>query len=518
MLDSLNRPLVIPSPPSHSAGRRLAVTTAFFFLAATAVSAAGSWIPSFWGDEAASLMSAQRPLPTLFTMLGNVDAVHGTYYLFLHFWIDAFGASPFSVRLPSAFAVGIAAAGVVLLANRLSGYRAAVFAGAVAVFLPRLTLVGEETRSYAASAACAIWLTYLLVTLIDRNERRVVGWWAYSALFALSLYVFAYSGLIGLAHAAILLVGSRSTRALIRPWSIAAGIGVMAALPVLYWGYAERAQIAYLNTQSTADFFTVFIGQWFGDAAYAALAWAAILGILVALIVDARRVRGRVPGSPAGRAAANRHRIVMVSSMVAFVPVAALLTVNLVTAVYTNRYLAMSAPAVALLIGYALSRLPRRWGVIALVVLTVAAVPSYTTQREPFAKNQSDWAQAAQIVQQHASAGDAIVFDESTRPSRRLRLALHSYPDAFRGLVDPTLKVPYAQNTWWWDTTNKPADVPHRFDGVQRVWLLEYKEVGKGPNSYGMADLRALGFQKARSYDGHRSVVFEFVRAGSVSP
>ena len=71
---------------------------------------AGSWVPSLWGDETVSIMSAERSLPSLFSALGHIDAVHGGYYLFLHGWIGLFGASELSVRLPSAIAVGFAAA------------------------------------------------------------------------------------------------------------------------------------------------------------------------------------------------------------------------------------------------------------------------------------------------------------------------------------------------------------------------------------------------------------------------
>ena len=86
----------------------------------TAVASIGSWIPSYWGDEAASVMSAERSLPSLFRMLGHVDAVHGTYYVFLHFWIGAFGASEFSTRFPSAIAAGLLVAGTFVLGQRLA--------------------------------------------------------------------------------------------------------------------------------------------------------------------------------------------------------------------------------------------------------------------------------------------------------------------------------------------------------------------------------------------------------------
>jgi len=124
-------------------------------LVATILCAAFSWVPSLWGDEAATLLSAKRPLGSLFGMLLHVDAVHGVYYLFMHGWIRLAGESAFAMRLPSALAVGAAVTAVTLLAGRRGGVRAAVVAGVVACVLPRLTYAGEEARSYAFTAAAA---------------------------------------------------------------------------------------------------------------------------------------------------------------------------------------------------------------------------------------------------------------------------------------------------------------------------------------------------------------------------
>ncbi|MGC1285344.1 MAG: hypothetical protein WA895_20565, partial [Streptosporangiaceae bacterium] len=40
---------------------------------------------SYWRDEAATMSAAQRPLGNLFRTLGNIDAVHGAYYLLI--WV-----------------------------------------------------------------------------------------------------------------------------------------------------------------------------------------------------------------------------------------------------------------------------------------------------------------------------------------------------------------------------------------------------------------------------------------------
>ena len=68
-------------------------------LAATVLCAACSWVPSLWGDEAATLLSAKRPVGSLLGMLTHVDAVHGLYYLVIHGWIRLAGESPFALRL-----------------------------------------------------------------------------------------------------------------------------------------------------------------------------------------------------------------------------------------------------------------------------------------------------------------------------------------------------------------------------------------------------------------------------------
>ena len=163
---------VFLSPVLHYAAvvgndrRRLLRIAVILGILGTAISVTGSWIPSLWGDEAASVMSAQRSIPSLFSMLGNVDAVHGTYYLGLHFWISIFGASPLSVRIPPAIAVGFTVASVVVVVGELTSARLALIAGLICCVVPRVTYMGEETRAYAFSAAFAGWSIWVLLRLL----------------------------------------------------------------------------------------------------------------------------------------------------------------------------------------------------------------------------------------------------------------------------------------------------------------------------------------------------------------
>lgn len=382
-------------------------------LAAT-VSLLGSWIPSFWGDEAASVMSAERPWPSLFRMFGHVDAVHGAYYTFLHGWVDLFGASEFSVRLPSALAIGAATAGLVILANHLAGRSTAIVAGLVFLILPSMTDMGSEARSYAFSAACAIWLSVLLLRLIATGDTRVLPWLGYGALFAVSMYVFLYLALMALVHAAILFAagvrpgalrgpGAARRRALLTRWISAIGVGVLLAAPVLVYGIAQRDQISWIGRRPPVTLEVFFVDQWFRTgwlalagwalivAFAAASAWAAVsrrnrLGLSGARLADAGLADAGAPDAGLADAAladVDAPRVPSLATVASFwlvIPTGALILGDLLIGpIYTIRYTSFVAPAVALLMAAAID-LFSRWSA-ALVGKLRASIPRASISR-----------------------------------------------------------------------------------------------------------------------------------------
>ena len=479
---------------------------------ATAVSATGSWIPALWGDEAASVLSAQRSLPSLFRMLGSVDAVHGTYYFFLHFWVQVFGASPFSVRFPSAIAVGFAVAGVVVLGSRLAGIRVAVFAGIVAVMLPRITYMGEEARGYAINTAAVVWLTILLVHIVglDRPRRRL--WLVYGIGVAICGYLFLFSLLIVPAHAVIMLTSRR--RVILRAWITAVLGGMALTGPVIGFGIGESGQIAFLANRDSTNIRTLVVTQWFGNDLLALIAWVLIITSIVVWGVASYRTHSWASGfDPKSQPESRDLGLVPIAATWLLAPPAILLSVNSVHAVYSSRYLSFAVPAAALLIGWLLARIRPRIVAIALLVVVVAASSiSYLSQRTPFAKNNSDWAQIADTIHSHAQPGQGILFDEGTRPSRAPRLALRTYPASFDGLTDIALKTPWYDTTNWHDSVYPSSTVASRLGSIKSVWLVEYRFPGSVTDTYERSMLAAQGFMVVAEYPQHSSVVVQLTR------
>ncbi len=491
--------------------RRTAVAAVATGGAAIAVSMIGSATPSLWGDEAASVLSAERPIPSLLAMVQRVDAVHGLYYLGLHFWIQLAGSSPFAVRAPSAVAIGLCVAGVVVLGSMLRGLRYGVLAGLLCAVLPRLTDIGSEARSYAFSAALATWLTVLLVVALRANRPRKRVWVVYGALLAFGSWLFLYLAFIALGHLVILLLQPERAR-LVRNWAIACGGAALAVSPLVVLAITEFGQIAYLASRDYRDPISLFVSPFFENPVVAGVGWVLVLaGIAVSI--------GR------WRTGWHRWHVPAPQAHAALVPVAWMLVPSIVLigsstliADYTPRYLAMCAPAAGMLMAVPLdvvARMPRlRWltavGVVAVLAVTV---PVWMLQRGPYAKNGSDWAAISAQLATHARPGDAVAFDDSVRPSRKPRLALGTYPAGFRGLVDPTLKTAFTSSPTWYDQVYSlsEADALGRLDGISTLWLVEYAAPGR-TDSYGVSTLVSAGFRKVATLRTHHSAILEFTR------
>ncbi|AUG28067.1 MULTISPECIES: glycosyltransferase family 39 protein [Microbacterium] len=502
-------PLLQRPTPSDIAAPSLRLS-AIVGLIAIAVSIAGSWVPSLWGDEAASVMSATRTLPSLWGMLAHVDAVHGAYYLGLHAWVGVAGSSPFAVRLPSAIAAGITAGGVVWLAQRFGSTQFAIGAGLLTALLPRLTYAGAEARAYAFDAALATLLCVTLVELVVSGRLSRRGWVAYGAVLTVGIYTFVYFGLMILVAAVVVLATGR-LRAQWRRWAIATLVAVTASTPILLFAFLERGQVAFLAHRDVVNVDAVLVQMWFGSSAVAVAAGGLIILAVVCWVRDILRARGR--GVPAGPS------VEIIALPWLLLPMGLLIAISPLLAGYTARYGTLSAPAAALLMTAGVRRIGevvrRRWvPVVAVIAVAACVVPVWVSQRTPYAKNGSDWNEIAATITAEAVRGDAIVFDEGVRPSRRPRLAMSTNPTSFSAVRDPTLKTPYAEGVSWHDVTYTVADAisSGRFAGVDRVWMVEYATASH-VDTWGMADLAVAGYRQVRAIRGHRSVVYLYERA-----
>ncbi|WP_166793154.1 glycosyltransferase family 39 protein [Cryobacterium lactosi] len=457
------------------------------------ISLAASWIPSYWSDEVATLRASRLSWHELFAFVEHKDAVHAAYYSLVKLWVGAFGESELATRSLSAIAVAAAAAGLVVLVASATSVRMAVVAGLIFAVLPRTTSMGSEARSFALSAAVAVWITVILLVAARTKSWR---WWAaYSALGAAGTYLFLYSVLIFAAHLVYLLLHQR-VRSILVPWLIAASAAAATALPILLMSVTQKDQIAWLADQPVVNAWTILVEPAFDSSwLVAATAWCALLLL-------AYRAQKKAPGPQRG--------LFRLAGVWFIVPPVLLLTADaLIGPLYTARYLSFTVPAIAILLAIACT-MPARsivaW--ILVAALALASVPTYIAQRGPFAKNGgSDLSQIADYIRSNAATGDGIYLQDTGSITLRPRQALYAYPDAFTATADIAFEAPFTATGTFSDRTRSLAEIGPQLVGVHRIWVVTAGSLDSDAAREAGAALQPMGFVEATTHTTNRSLI-----------
>nr|WP_240945497.1 glycosyltransferase family 39 protein [Rhodococcus sp. HNM0569] len=382
----------------------------------------------------------------------------------MHFWLLVVPLTEFWVRLPSLIATAAAAAGVVVLGKQVASRRVGWVAAVCLAILPRMTFAGIEARQYALSAALAVWLTVLVIAASRR--RNAADWILYALVTAVSITFFVYTAFLLPAHL-VLLACTRGARRALPAFAVAGAVGVGLAAPVLAVAAGQSSQIDWISGTDPDNWSLVLLDQYFDDALAPAIVTALVL----------------VGGAVCGFGARGSARVLAVTLPWIVLGPAAILVYSAVDHdVYLGRYFTYTAPAFALLVGQCVVWIAARVGgrrgraattAALLVALAAASLPQYLEQRGPYAKYGMDYAQTAQVLADHAAAGDCVAYDGSNgwNPAP-MRVIAVTDPDAVDDLVDVSRNRSGAELDQLWDAWTPPVDVADAARGCPTVWLV----------------------------------------------
>ena len=431
---------------------------------AAAASLAGAARPSFWYDEAATISASySRSLGQLWQMLGNVDAVHGLYYLFMHGWFQIFPPTEFWSRAPSGVAAGGTAAGIVVLGKQFSSRTVALSAGVLCGILPRTTWAGIEARPYAVSMMAAVWLSVLLVVAARRESRWC--WLSYGICLALSILLDMYLALVLLAHV-VFMCGFHRSRTAFAPFAITSGLTVCALAPFAIEVVGQVQQIKWIAPIGRRTIEDVLVQQYFERSPPFA--------VLSALVVVAAIVVWR--WTSAKLAETDRQLLTLAAAWLVIPTALIVIWSAAVHPIYTPRYLSFTAPAMALVLGVCIGALAvKPWVATALVSLfALAAAPNYLrAQRNPYAKYGMDYSQVADLITAKAAPGDCILVNDTvTFMPAPMRPLMAARPDAYRKLIDLTLWQRATDRNDVFDTNLIPEVVAKPLSHCGVVWII----------------------------------------------
>ncbi|HBW20854.1 MAG: glycosyltransferase family 39 protein [Streptosporangiaceae bacterium] len=425
----------------------------------------GITTPSYWRDEAATLAAVRRPLGDLIRMLGNVDAVHGAYYVLAWVIARTLGTGELAMRLPSAIAMAVAAGLVAALGRRMVSPLAGLAAGLLFAVLPDVSFYGQDARSYALVTMMAVIASYLLVRAAGAVA---AGWWwaGYGASIALLGILNIFALLLVPAHAVTVLVcvlrekeGS-ARRRLAFSWLKAAAAGVILASPLLAAGYRQRGQVSWLKTPGETGL--VSVERLIGPP----------LMVLAVLAVIAAGIAVTAATAPARLRSGWLGMLPALCVPWLLLPPGLLLAGSELTPMYTFRYILFCAPAAALLGGAGLAAIGQRAvgravAALALVLIALLGLSDQVAIRGP-AGHGDDIRQADRIVAAASRPGDVVFY-----PNPNAQSFKYAYPSGLWKLPNIELRQQPVPSGTLAGTDVSLAVLRQRLSRVSRLWIVD---------------------------------------------
>lgn len=493
-----------PAGPAtaNSPGRRAGLWLALLVPAIAELAVGGYQLggASLWRDEGYTLEVAGRPVGAILSMMGQQDAVHGFYYLFMHFVVAAAGTSAVALRLPSLLAMSAGAGLTGGLGRRLAigtGLPApsvtGMLGGLLLVMYPLTTWYAQDARPYGLTTLCAVGASWLLLQASADNR------WRWHVLYAVAIVLVGLFNLFALllvpAHAVTLLLargrrgaegGRRGLLDYERRWLAAVvGAGVVLS-PYLVVAGSQAGSLGWVPRPGVG----VVLGLISDLAGSKYL--VVVVGVLVGICVAAEFGRGRrgtsQPGSPS-RPGWNTANLAV--PWLALPPIL-LLAASLAAPAYVERYVVFCMPATALLTANGLVRLAqfaaagvarRRQmpaagrqpvttfaAVVVVVIAVLAAVQAGPQHRARLTSDRPDNLRGvAQIVAAHEQPGDGVIYLPWDA-----RVVGITYPAPFARLRDIGQKQSPASSDTLRGTAVPVNVLVSRLGLVRRVWIVRW--------------------------------------------
>ena len=416
-----------PAPPDPADDarrwRRLAAPIVLTGVAGV-LGAVGLGAKSFWHDEAFTAAMVELPFGRFVEVAVGRELNQGLYYLLLRPWSAAFGTGEAALRSVSVLGAMATVALVVVLGRRLTGERAAVYAGAMLAVNPFFIQYAQEARSYTVTLAVLVGAGITLCRALERPSGGRLA--AYALLAGLSVYVHFFAALVVVAQGAGVVVARLPWRRIVPAWVVIA----VAFLPVL----------AFLATVDTDDVDTVARPS-LASALDVVVTMVGGVGLLVALVG-----LGVLAVGDRGHSAGTR----LLAAWLVLPLVATFVFSVAVKPMFLDRFLIVVLPALVLLAGAGLARLqaiPQ-----ALALLVVAALSVFGLLDWYGEEKQKDWRSASAFVLDGYQAGDAVSF---VRP--HVRTAFDYYN---RRRAEPVAATSILSPPAQWGVGDLKADIP----------------------------------------------------------
>jgi uncharacterized membrane protein len=412
--------------------------------------------PSLWFDEIYSVALVKHPFGQVLQIIFGWQPNMELYYLLLHVWINLLGSiglapTEFVVRFPSAFFAALSAVVVFAFGRRFINTGAGILAALLYLLNPHELIYAQQTRAYGLQLflLCLGW--YLLFAALTSNRRWSRYWIGYAIVMTLAIYTQLMSGLMlitqVIAVGGMLLFPKRTKLiwqripALIGSLVII-GIGLLPLVPVVRHGDATGNWLSVPKPSDIYWILQVITGsnKWYLRLTMACIALGTLLIGLSALwhtsLLQKRLERHVKQQGIINEILAQEYPGIVLWALFCwlFIPILLSYVISLtIIHVFSERYLVVIIPALALLVSPGVAMLRSRSLLVRTVQILLAVVlVAYTFHLSGSfytGAQIEDWRSAAQWVENRYQQHDGLVcYDNNNGCQIAMEYYFQTYP------------------------------------------------------------------------------------------
>ncbi|MGO8944022.1 MAG: glycosyltransferase family 39 protein [Syntrophobacteraceae bacterium] len=376
---------------------------------------------NIWSDEAFSIKFAELKVCQIFFLQENTPPL---YWTVLHWWIQLFGTSESSVRLPSAI-FGILS---VLVMYKIGRLLFDVEAGRLSSLLLSISVFhisySQEARTYSLSVLLTLLSMYFFLKVLkDMSRNNVIG-------YALSSILLLYSHIYGLfiiiaqnTYYVVLSFLSKESKQLNpRRWILIQCVIIALFVPwigILLTAIHKVENGFWIPTPNINTIYLSFLT--YSSESRKLLRVFIILSVLSAMVFEKRRGSlnwesfcESLEGYQWKRGFLNRDKVCFLLVWL-MTPIILPFIISLFSQpIYYTRYTIVASAAFFLLVARGISNLRNRYIkvfiVIIIIVFSLMQVPRYYTEDNKCLAYKEQWRDVAKFVDTHFRIGDLLIF------------------------------------------------------------------------------------------------------------
>jgi mannosyltransferase len=354
---------------------------------------------SLWFDETYTVYIARMPFDRMIRSI-LVDGVHPPlYYWLMAVWIRLFGASEFSIRLPSALAGALAVVLLYFLVRRVAGEWPGVLAAGLLALSPFAVWYAQDARMYSLMCLGAVPSLYLFLLFLKSDSPVVF-----------LLFVISHAFLYGIHYFGILILFSEMSfvflfrRIYPGRWRKFLALQGIAILPLVVWTYFLLRRpngsfgIGWIPHPAPVDPLLSLMNFFFASGGMWTI--ASVIGIVVVAYFMIRAF-----------AVAGSQEAVALGFLWLAIPLAIIFSISWDIPVYIDRYLVFLLPAAVTLVAMGIAPKRRWWHKGLAGILAVCILPGLIGVISAGAGFQKEnWRSAFGYLDQNYRPGDLILY------------------------------------------------------------------------------------------------------------